>query len=78
MKEVAPSTALRVWFGHDPARFAEFSSRYRMELSGLPALDELRQLGKEHKVTLLYAAHDPHVNHAAVLLSVLRGRRRRS
>ena len=74
MKDVAPSPALRIWFGHDPARFAEFSSRYRKELAGLPALNELRQLGERQKVTLLYAAHDPHVNHAAVLLSVLRGR----
>ena len=75
LKDVAPSPALRVWFGHDPARFAEFSRRYRKELAGLPALTELRQLGKKNQVTLLYAAHDPDVNHAAVLLSVLRGRK---
>jgi uncharacterized protein YeaO (DUF488 family) len=78
MKDVAPSPALRTWFGHDPSRFTEFSHRYIKQLAGLPALDDLRQLGKRKKVTLLYAARDPQVNHAAVLLSVLRGRMRRS
>jgi uncharacterized protein YeaO (DUF488 family) len=76
MKDVAPSPALRSWFGHDPDKFAEFSARYRRELSAAPALDDLRRLGKGNKVTLLYAAHDPHVNHATVLLSVLRDRAR--
>jgi uncharacterized protein YeaO (DUF488 family) len=76
MKEVAPSDALRRWFDHDPAKFSEFGSRYRKELAGAAALDTLRRLGKDDKVTLLYAAHDPKVNHATVLLSVLRGRTR--
>jgi uncharacterized protein YeaO (DUF488 family) len=74
MKEIAPSTALRSWFDHDPDKFAEFSTRYRKELAGLEALGALRQLGKKGKITLLYAAHDPKVNHATVLLSVLKGR----
>jgi len=74
MKDVAPSVPLRRWFGHDPAKFAEFSNRYRKELTGREALADLRQLGRGSKVTLLYAARDPRINHAAVLLSVLRSR----
>jgi uncharacterized protein YeaO (DUF488 family) len=71
MKDIAPSTGLRRWFDHDPEKFPEFAKRYRKELQGLTALDTLRQLGKGHTVTLLYAAHDPRINHAAVLLAVL-------
>jgi uncharacterized protein YeaO (DUF488 family) len=76
MKDVAPSPDLRHWFNHEPQRFAEFSRRYKQELRGAAALEERRKLGKDHVVTLLYGAHDPHINHAAVLLSVLGGRRR--
>jgi uncharacterized protein YeaO (DUF488 family) len=76
MKDVAPGSELRRWFGHDPARFAEFSRRYRAELRETTALDVLRRLGRRKVVTLLYAAHDPRVNHAAVLLSVLQRSRR--
>ena len=72
MKEVAPSTDLRLWFGHAPARFAEFSHRYEAELAGNPAIAELRKLGRGKPVTLLYGARDPQVNHAVVLRSVLR------
>lgn len=71
MKEVAPTTALRLWFGHEPAKFQEFKTRYQAELRGNPGIDELRELGKEHAVTLLYAAHDPKINHAVVLRSFL-------
>lgn len=75
MKDVAPSPRLRVWFGHKPERFAEFRKRYERELARNPALSELRELGKKQTVTLLYAAKDPEVNHAAVLASYLRKRR---
>jgi uncharacterized protein YeaO (DUF488 family) len=75
MKEIAPSARLRVWFGHKPERFAEFRRRYELELANNPALRRLRTLGKSKPVTLVYAAHDPKVNHAAVLQSVLRARR---
>lgn len=74
MKDVAPSVPLRRWFGHDPALFAEFERRYKAELARSGALDALRKLGKKGRVTLLYAAHDPYVNHAVVLKSVLQGR----
>lgn len=69
-KDVAPSTALRQWFGHEPERFQEFAKRYRAELKGNPALDELRAL--KGKVTLVYGARDPLVNHAIVLAKLLK------
>jgi uncharacterized protein YeaO (DUF488 family) len=75
LKEVAPSTGLRTWFSHQPERFAEFSRRYRRELAGDPALSDLRRLGRGRTVTLLYAARDPEINHATVLLQLLRARR---
>jgi uncharacterized protein YeaO (DUF488 family) len=68
LKDVAPSPELRTWFGHDPNRFAEFAHRYQAELKHNPAVVTLRQALAEHRdVTLLYAAHDPAINHAVVL-----------
>jgi len=74
MKDLAPSPRLRLWFDHRPERFAEFSHRYRAELKGNSQLLELRKLGKSKRVTLLYGARDPGVNHAVVLQRVLSGR----
>ena len=74
MKDIAPSSKLRVWFGHKPERFEEFSRRYRKELNRNAAVDELRKLARRERVTLLYGAHDPKINHAAVLQGILRGR----
>jgi uncharacterized protein YeaO (DUF488 family) len=74
MKDVAPSTELRLWFGHMPARFDEFRRRYEAELTDNPSVGELRKLGRGKPVTLLYAAHDPKINHALVLRSVLQRR----
>jgi uncharacterized protein YeaO (DUF488 family) len=68
LKDIAPSPELRTWFGHKPERFAEFSHRYEAELAANPAVKELQSVLKDHdKVTLLYAAHDPKINHATVL-----------
>jgi uncharacterized protein YeaO (DUF488 family) len=78
MKDIAPSPKLRVWFGHRPERFTEFSRRYRKELAPNGAVDELRKLARREHVTLLYAAHDPKINHAAVLQAILRGRSSRA
>jgi uncharacterized protein YeaO (DUF488 family) len=75
LKEVAPSPDLRTWFGHAPERFEEFSRRYRRELVGSEAVAELRRLGRGRTVTLLYGARDPKINHAAVLIALLRARR---
>ncbi len=74
IKEVAPTPRLRQWFGHKPARFAEFRRRYKKELAANPAVAELRKLGRDRTVTWVYAAHDPAVNHAVVLESVLQKR----
>jgi len=77
MKEVAPSAALRTWFGHKPERFAEFHKRYAAEMAGNPALAELRKLGRGRTVTLLYGARDPEQNQAVVLLDLLRSAKRK-
>jgi uncharacterized protein YeaO (DUF488 family) len=72
LKEIAPSTELRRWFGHDPARWDEFQRRYKAELSkdaGL--LNELRDIAKKQVLTLVYSAHDEAHNQAAVLRDVL-------
>ena len=73
LKDVAPSTDLRTWFHAQPDGFDEFADRYRAELAGNPAVDELRAAGKAHSaVTLLYSVKDPERNHAAVLADYLR------
>src|ERR1700739_2080107 len=67
-KEVAPTTDLRRWFGHQPDRFSEFTGRYVDELDSNPAVEELRQvIGKHQTSTLVYGARDATVNHAMVL-----------
>jgi uncharacterized protein YeaO (DUF488 family) len=70
--DLAPSTALRKWFMHDPRRWTEFRQRYRAELRVLaPQLQALRELAASQRVTLLYAAPDPRINHAIVLRDAL-------
>lgn len=72
LKEVAPSTELREWFGHDPAKMTEFSNKYQHELRHNPAFTELQKIVKEKStVTLLYGAKDEKVNHAVVLQKAL-------
>ena len=73
LKEVAPSTELRQWFGHEPEKWPEFQKRYRAEMKKQPqVLATLRQLEKEHKkVTLLYGAKSEERNQAVALLKIL-------
>lgn len=67
-RDLAPTAALRTWFQHDPKRWAEFRKRYRSELRNREAdLAALRTRATRRRVTLLYAAKDPRINHAAVL-----------
>ena len=74
-KEIAPSTALRKWFGHDPARWQEFRRRYTAELRGQPGrVAELRAIARRRSVTLVFAARDELHNDAVVLRDVLLGR----
>jgi len=71
-RDVAPSTELRRWFGHDPARAQEFSARYRRELEASGAAAALAaRLRDRSVVTLLYAAKDREHNNAVVLCQLL-------
>ena len=73
-KELAPSTPLRKWFGHDPARWVEFRNRYRTELTESDqdsALKELARLSRHRTITLVYGAADEEHNQAVVLKELL-------
>jgi uncharacterized protein YeaO (DUF488 family) len=73
-KELAPSTELRKWFGHDPARWEEFQRRYAVELQQhADLLENLRELVRRGPITLVYAAHDELHNDAIVLRDILLG-----
>lgn len=72
MKDIAPSTALRKWFSHDPAKWSEFRTRYTEEIHQHPeVLADLRALASQGIVTLVYSAHDETHNDAVVLRSVV-------
>lgn len=74
-KELSPSTELRQWFGHDPARWSEFRTRYSREIHQHgEQLDQLRALARQKPITLVYAAHDEVHNNAVVLRDILLGR----
>ncbi|MCL4422463.1 MAG: DUF488 family protein [Actinobacteria bacterium] len=73
-KEVAPSTALRKWYGHDPQRFEEFSQRYRVELEDehrSKLVSHLREVASQRALTLLTATKDIQISAAKVLMEVL-------
>ena len=77
LKDVAPSTELRKWFGHDPAKWKQFQVRYRKELrENKDALDLLKEKSKKSTVTLVYGARDEEHNEALVLKKLLEGRKR--
>jgi uncharacterized protein YeaO (DUF488 family) len=74
-KDVAPSTALRTWYHHDPAKFDEFRRRYTAELEQpgpREALTRLRALAAARPVTLLTATKDLDLSQATVLAGLLR------
>lgn len=74
LKDVAPSTALRKWFGHEPTRWVAFQQRYAQELHQHPgAFQQLQDLAHKGRVTLVYAARDQEHNDAVVLRSLLLG-----
>ena len=73
-KDIAPSTELRKWYGHDPALFDEFARRYRDELSESPraaALAHLHDLAKKRALTLLTATKNADLSEAAVLADLV-------
>ena len=68
LKEIAPSTRLRKWFGHDPARWKEFKKKYAAELDG--QRDQVEKLAREaskRRITLLFSAKDTQHNNAVAL-----------
>lgn len=71
LRDVAPSTSLRKWFGHKPERWSEFRRRYFAELRVTPAVKSLRDVIAAGPVTLLYGAHDEVHNQAVVLAEYL-------
>ena len=73
-KELAPSTALRTWFGHDPRKWNEFRSRYLAELAQpdkCQALEELAHVARSQTLTLLFGASDVKRNQAVVLKELI-------
>lgn len=77
LRDIAPSAALRRWFGHDPAKWGEFCRRYHKELDGaFTPVRRLAALATGSRVTLLYAAKDGEHNNAVALRDYLTRRRR--
>ena len=75
LPEVAPSPELRRWYGHDPARWAEFQRRYHAELDAHPEpVEKLRALARKGPLTLLFAARDPERNNPVALKAYLEAR----
>jgi uncharacterized protein YeaO (DUF488 family) len=76
LKDVAPSPALRKWFGHDPAKWKQFERRYWKELQGRKeAVDFLRRKSRQGTITLVYAARDEEHNGALALKEFLEHRK---
>lgn len=76
LKDIAPSAGLRKWFGHDPARWAEFQRRYHAELDlNGAAVEKLADLAKAGRVTLIYGAHDTMHNQALALADYIAARK---
>ena len=75
LRDIAPSTELRKWFGHDPAKWEEFRKRYRAELDANPdAVAALRDIVREHATTtLVFMAHEERYCNAVVLQEYLGG-----
>lgn len=75
-KDVAPSTQLRQWFGHDPQKWQEFRRRYFAELDrNSKALEAVRSAVRRGRVTLIYSSHDTEHNAAVALRDYLQGAR---
>ena len=73
-KDLAPTTSLRKWFGHEPAKWAEFRKRYRTELTRSGMMEELRTLARlssKRTMTLVYSAADEEHNQAVVLKELI-------
>lgn len=74
LKNVAPSTKLRQWFGHDPEKWSEFQRRYRAELDrNAEALEPILKAAQRGQITLVYSSHDQEHNNAVVLKAYVEG-----
>jgi uncharacterized protein YeaO (DUF488 family) len=72
IKDLAPSTALRKWFGHDPKKWEEFKDRYRQELRDKPELiARIKKEAERSNVTILFSAKDAEHNNAVALKEFL-------
>lgn len=72
LKEVGPSTELRKWFGHDPAKWSEFRTRYFRELDSRPeSWQPIQSAARRGTVTLVYSSHDEEHNNAVALKEYL-------
>ena len=76
LKDIAPSTGLREWFGHDPKKWIGFQKKYKIELANNEeAVAALKKIVRQNKtVTLLYAAKDEEHNEAVVINNLLSGK----
>jgi len=75
LKEIAPSTELRKWFGHDPAKWGEFKRRFYAELNEKPGMiDEIVKAARKETVTLLFGSKEEHYNNAAALKEYIEAR----
>ena len=71
-RELTPSTDLRKWYGHEPARFAEFRRRYRAELAArVKELGALRAMVRGRAATLITATREVDLSHAAVMREIM-------
>ena len=76
LKDVAPSTKLRQWFSHDPAKWAEFQRRYSVELDAKPeVLESIVNAARRGRVTLVFSTHDAERNNAVALRTYLATKR---
>lgn len=72
VRELSPSNELRRWYGHAPAKWKEFQTRYARELEGKEALlDELRRRARRGAVTLVFSSKEERLNNAAALKTLL-------
>ena len=79
LKEIAPSTELRKWFDHDPAKWDEFKTRYKRELDQQSeAVNQLANLAKQRRVTLVYGAKNTEINQAVALQQYLKRKLRQA
>jgi uncharacterized protein YeaO (DUF488 family) len=71
LKDIAPSTELRVWFSHDPAKWEEFQKKYFSELEKNKAVEQIFKMASTGNITLVYSARDTQRNSAVALQKYL-------